>query len=132
MNGMLFPDEAIAILRAATFDPAVDKFYEVMSDSFWWPDELVRETSEVCRRHNSWAFRFLMGFRGSVIRGEPNAGLLPTWQQVAESCPAWPGLRPERNSPSLASELRREGRRQCVDLRRFEREFTSKVDTPNE
>jgi hypothetical protein len=124
VNVMLFPDEAIAILRQAVFDPAAVPFYEVMSDSLWWPDELVRDTSEICRRHNSWTFRFLMGFRGTVISGKPDIRLRTTWQQVAETCPAWPGLREERNSPALANELRRERRRQCLEFRRFEREFT--------
>jgi hypothetical protein len=122
MSGLLFPDEALDILRGASYRPDAERSYEIMSGSFWWSDELVREASAACRRHDSWAFRYLMGYRGSLIRGAPDAELKPVWEQVARACPHWPGLRSERNSPTLASELHQEGRKQCVEFLRWGRE----------
>jgi hypothetical protein len=110
MEELLFPEEAIVILRAAVYLPDAKRSYDMMSGSFLGSDELLRESAPACRRHNSWAFRFLLGYRGSVIRGTPDNKLLPLWEQVMRSCPNWPGLRPERNNPSLAAEMRRIGK----------------------
>ncbi len=120
---MMLPEVALDILRGAVYHPEAERSYEVMSGSFWWSDELVREASAACRRHDSWAFRFLMAYRGSVIRGVPDSALWPVWEQVTKACPDWPGLRPERNSPTLATELHRAGQRQCVEFLRLEREL---------
>jgi hypothetical protein len=122
VSELLFPDEALHILRGARYRPDAERSYEVMSDSFWWSDELVREASYVCRRHDSWAFRCLMGYRVSVILGAPDAHLRPVWDQVVRACPEWPGLCRERNSPILARELHRERRKRCVEFLRWERE----------
>lgn len=120
MSVILFPDEALDILRGARYRPEAERSYEIMSGSFWWSDELVGETFAACRRHGSWAFRYLMGYRGSLIRGAPDAELEPVWQQVARACPDWPGLRPERNSPTLAGALHREGRKNCAESLRLD------------
>jgi hypothetical protein len=122
MTELLFPDEALEILCGAAYQHDAERSYEVMSGSFWWSDELVRDTVASCRRHDSWAFRYLMGYRGSLIRGAPESGLLPVWDQVTRECPNWPGLRIERNSPSLAKELHRAEREQCVEFLRWERQ----------
>jgi hypothetical protein len=113
MEELLFPEEAIVILRAAVYFADAKRSYDMMSGSFLWSDELLRESAPACRRHNSWAFRYLLGYRGSVIRGTPDNKLLPVWEQVMRSCPNWPGFRPERNSTNLAAELRRIGKAEC-------------------
>src|SRR5262249_5652437 len=89
----------------------------------WWTDELVREIVPLCMARNNWSFRYLMGYRASVVRGEPDERLRPVWDQVVRECPNWPGLRPERSHASLASELHREGRKQCVEFLRFGRQL---------
>ncbi|MDG3002481.1 hypothetical protein [Paludisphaera mucosa] len=122
MSMLLFPDAALDILRGASYRPEAERSYDILSGSYWWCDELVRETFAACRRHDSWAFRYLMGYRGSLIRGAPDAELMPVWEQVARACPHWPGLRPERNSPTLAGELHREGRKKCAEFLSWERE----------
>jgi hypothetical protein len=71
----------------------------------------------------AWPFRELIGYRGSVIRGLPDSELRPLWEQVAQACPGWPGLRLERSSPDLAVELRKAGRRFCIEALRVEREL---------
>jgi hypothetical protein len=64
-----------------------------------------------------------MACRRSVIRPAPDSRFRPVWEQVAKACPGWPGLRPERNSPTLATALGRAGRRACVEFGRLEREL---------
>jgi hypothetical protein len=123
MDGLLFPEEALDVLRRAAYHPDAERSYEAMSGSFWWSDELVREASYACRRHGSWAFRYLMGYRASVIRDAPDPELLPVWEQVTQECPGWPGLRIERNSPALLTELHRASRRQCAEFLRMEQEL---------
>jgi hypothetical protein len=123
VDPLLLPDDALDILRGAVWNPQAERFYEVMSGAFWWTDELVREASRACMAKGNWAFRYLMGYRASLIRGAPDDRLRPAWDQVRRECPTWPGLRPERSGPGLAKEMDREGRRQCVAFRRWGREF---------
>lgn len=123
MDSLLLPDDAIVILRRAVWHPDAKRSYEVMTGSLWWTDELMCEVSHLCTGRDNWSYRYLMGFRASVIRGAPNEAFRPVWDQVERECPNWPGLRPERNSVSLAAELRREGRRQCVEFMRWERQL---------
>ena len=121
MDRLLFDQEALDFLSGAVYDPDAKRSYEVMSDSFAWSDELLWDA--LAEFGTAWPFRELMAYRGSVIRGAPDFELRPVWEQVAKACPGWPGLRPERNSPTLATELLRAGRRQCVEFLRLEREL---------
>ena len=66
----MFPEEAIESLREAVYDPDADRSYEMMSDSFMWSDERLWETMA---RNGGQACRSLLGYRGSVIRGAPDA-----------------------------------------------------------
>jgi hypothetical protein len=78
-------------------------------------------------KHGSWAFRFLMGYRASLIRGIPREELRPPWDQLLRE---WPGFRPERHDPTLAAELDRECRQVDVCVRRIERRMRqSEADT---
>ena len=126
MDSLLLPDDAIVILRRAVWQPDAKRSHELMTGSFWWSDELVGEVARLCVGKDNWSFRYLMGYRASVIRGAPNVAFRPVWEQVAQECPDWPGLRPERNSQALAVELHREGRRQCVEFMRWERQLRAK------
>jgi hypothetical protein len=47
---------------------------------------------------NSWAFRFVIGYRASLTRGRPRKDLRGAWGQLAAACPDWPGFWPERRS----------------------------------
>ena len=87
MDTLLLPDNAIAIFRSAVWRPDAARFYEVMSGGFWWTDELVREASRVCVGRDNWSFRYLMGYRALVVRGEPDERLRPAWEQVRRECP---------------------------------------------
>ncbi len=77
----------------------------MMSGSFYWSDERLGDVVSICRQQGSWAFRFLMGYRASLIFGNPDDSLRPTWDQLLNECPNWPGFRPERSSQTLAATL---------------------------
>jgi hypothetical protein len=119
----MFTEEALEFLREAVYHPRAERTYEMMSDSFIWSDERIWETMA---RYDWQVVRTLLGYRGSVIRGAPDIDQRRVWEQVSKSCPEWPGLRPERNSPTLAAELLRARRRACVqslrEMREMERE----------
>jgi hypothetical protein len=116
----MLPQRALEVLSRAVYDPRAERSYEMMSDSFLWSDEGLWEAMA---HDDAWAVRRLLGYRGSVIRGASDGVLRPVWEQVSKSCPGWPGLRPERNSPTLAAELLRERRRACVQALRVMREM---------
>jgi hypothetical protein len=121
VDQMLFPEEALAILHEGRWDANATHSYEVMSGGFAWSDERLSQSATACMAHGSWAFRFLMGYRASLIRGSPRKELRPPWDQLLRECPEWPGFRPERRDPSLATELDRESRQVDVCVRRIER-----------
>jgi hypothetical protein len=123
MDEMLFPETALAILREARWNPDATHSFEIMSGGFQWSDERLGEAALACIACGSWAFRYLMGYRASLIRGVPREGLRAAWEQLSQECPHWPGFRPERVSPLLSAELDRESRRTCIGFRRFERKL---------
>jgi hypothetical protein len=127
MSEMLFPEPALAILREARWDPDATHSFEIMSGGFQWSDERLGEAALACMACGSWAFRYVMGYRASLIRGVPREGLRPPWDQLLQECPNWPGFCPERVSPLLAAKLDRESRLACVGFRRFERELRKRA-----
>jgi hypothetical protein len=125
MGNFLFDQESLDFLSGAIYNPNAERGYEAMSDSFFWSDELVWEA--LAKFGTARPFREFMGYRGSVIRGAPDFDLQPLWEQVSKACPDWPGLRLERNSVSLAEELRRAGRRFRLEALRVDREMRREV-----
>jgi hypothetical protein len=89
-------------LRGLIYDPNATKYFELMSGGFIWSDEKPRDYDDVAA---GYAFRFLIGFRASIIGGKPREDLRFVWDAVRAACPEWPGFRPERGSRGLAEEL---------------------------
>jgi hypothetical protein len=67
-----------------------------MSGGFVWEDEFPEEALDACKRAGSWAFRWVIGYRASLVMGKPRDELRPAWDQLARECPEWPGFRPDR------------------------------------
>jgi hypothetical protein len=132
MNGILFPERALSILRAARWDPNASYSYEIMSGGFAWSDERLAEAASICTEQGSWAFRVIMGYRTSLIRQIPREELRSPWDQLLRECPDWPGFRPERRAPSLAPALDREWRKTCVGFRRLERRLRQQTGRKEE
>lgn len=119
---LLFPDDGLAVLQKASYDPAAERGFEGLSRSFFWSDELLRNFMRVCRNHGSMAHRFVMEYRSSLMLGGAIEEYLPVWEQLQNACPAWPGFRPERCSSDLARDLKRAWKRQCLDFERLLRD----------
>lgn len=122
MIEQLFPVEALAIFRQATWDANAKRSYDAMSGGFGWSDERLGDVADICIKVGNWAFRYLMGYRASLIRGTPRDELRAAWDQLQREYPDWPGFRPERASPDLAIELKHEDRRIRREFLRAERE----------
>ena len=120
MDEFLFPDEALALLRLARYDPQARRGFEMLSTSFSWSDEGLPRALRLCRNHGSEAAFYVMVFRTSLIKGEPIEEYRRTWEQLRAACPEWPGFRPERCSTELRPEWERALKRMCLD---FEREL---------
>lgn len=113
--------DGVSILRAAVFDPHAHRTYDALSDSFWWSDETWPEFIQSCRTNRSWALRYLLGYRGTLIRGQPDDTLWPFWDQIARQCPNWPGLTGERCSATLLPALESASRRARASFERTEK-----------
>ena len=92
MGTLLFDDEALDFLSRAVYDPDATRSYEIMSDSFVWSDELLFEA--FAEFSGAWPFRELMAYRHSVMLCAPDSRFGPVWEQVAKTCPGWPGRDP--------------------------------------
>ena len=126
---MLFPDAAIEILREARWIPDATRSYEIMSGGFHWSDEKLIDISRMCVDLDNWSFRFVIGYRASLIRGEPRDELREPWDQLLNECPDWPGFREERCSSILAEELNRASKKVCDDLDELDREINATRET---
>jgi hypothetical protein len=102
---MLFPHATIAILREARWSPDAARTLEVMSGGFMWSDERLDDVACICTQVDSWAFREVIAYRASLIRGVPRTELREPWDQLHRECPSWPGFRLERCDPSLKETL---------------------------
>ncbi len=120
---MLIPEQALAVLRQARWDASASRRYEIMSGGFIWSDERLGEVAHLCVEQGNWAFRYVIGYRASLIRGAPREGLRAPWDQLLRECPDWPGFRPERSSPILARELDAESEQACRELDELDREI---------
>ncbi len=100
-----FPEEALAALREARFDPAAVRSLELLSGMFLWHDEGYLEFVAHCRAKGCLAYWEPLLYRDSLIRGMPDEKSRRGWELVQRLCPNWPGLRPERRSESLLLEL---------------------------
>lgn len=121
LTKMLFPDAAIKMLRRARWSADAKRSYEILSGGFHWSDECLLEVARVCVESDNWAFRYVISYRASLIRGMPRNELREPWDQLRIECPNWPGFRSERCDHSLAQELDRESQKACDDLDELDR-----------
>ena len=108
MDPPYFPEEAVAVLRAAQYDPTARPGLEMLSGSFIWDDERYLEFVPVCRAKGCRAYWEPVLFRTSLIKGRPDETCRRGWEELRRVCPEWPGFRPERRSESLLRELERQ------------------------
>jgi hypothetical protein len=118
MDEMSFPEEALAFLRDARYDPDARRGFECLTTSFHWSDERLSRVVRLCLNHESRAYFYAMVYRTSLIKREPVEEYRRTWDQLREACPDWPGFRPERCSPDLFPAWQRELKRMCIGIER--------------
>jgi len=132
MNDILFPEEALALLRQARYDPEARRGFECLSTSFHWSDERLPQAMRLCLNGGSRAHFYTMVFRTSLIKGEPIEEYRRTWEQLQSACPEWPGFRPERCSPRLLPAWERALKRMCIEFKRGSRESERRKERPAE
>lgn len=113
------PEVLIPYLRGLRVDPTATRSYEAMSGGFFWSDE--RPAPPYSESASDYAMRFLLGYRASLVRGQPREDLRSVWDAVLAACPGWPGFLPERRSPTLAEELVQTSRRTLRRLEKLDR-----------
>jgi hypothetical protein len=118
-----FPNEAIAILLRTEWSPTAKRTFDGMSGGFVWDDEFPADAVEACTRINNWAFRAVVGYRASLIAGQPREELRAPWDQLASACPGWPGFRAERQSIELRGPMERACERFTASIRRTSKLF---------
>jgi hypothetical protein len=55
MDPMLFPDEALALLRATRYDPQARRGFVRLPCDFNWSDEMLSPARQACAKHGSRA-----------------------------------------------------------------------------
>lgn len=106
----LFDESELASLRKAEFDQRAARTYDMLSGGFRWSDERLDLAT------NTWAFRYVLGYRASLSNGAALHELRAAWDQLLSACPDWPGFRPERCATALAAELAQECERVVAEL----------------
>lgn len=122
------PEMLIPHLRELRVDPAATRHHEMMSGGFFWSDE--RPGADYSDASADYAMRFLLGYRASLVRGQPREELRPVWDAVLAACPGWPGFQPERCSPTLAEELARASKRSLRHLHALDRVLSKLQGSP--
>jgi len=86
------------ILNSLPFNPEAECFYELMSGTLVWRDELPHvPPDQLC------PMRFLFRYRTTLILSQPDPGLESFWHVATRLFPQWPGLHESRRSTSLAA-----------------------------
>jgi hypothetical protein len=103
-----FPESAIAVMRAAQYDPSARRSLEVLSGAFIWDDECYFEFVAHSRAAGCLLYWQPVLFRSSIIMGKPDGDSRQGWEDLRRVAPEWPGFREERYSESLRAFLEHE------------------------
>jgi hypothetical protein len=119
----MFCERCTFLTRHLSYNPEAMPNVELLSGSCIWPDEVSRDWCTQC----IWKTREWFHVRYQLTVGEPiPAKALKRWEQLEREYPNWPLFRPERRSPAIAEEVRREvqsdSRLACDELDRLIRE----------
>ncbi len=103
-----------------THDPKATRSIHLQAGGFVWSDE----TPDLNQRPDfpvpiSSFMIALISYRSTLIRGAPHTGFAHYWNAFLESCPTWPGFRPERSTPNLICELDSELNAELLKLERI-------------
>jgi hypothetical protein len=91
--------EIAGLMRALKRSPDAKMFYELLSDSLVWTDEIPEVSAAQVGGLRS--LRFVFRYRTSLMLGIPEERYRPFWEEAQTLFPSWPGFDPERRDPSL-------------------------------
>ena len=97
----LFSEAELSVLRNSRYDPEAARAYDMFSGGFYWSDEGIED---LARASDNYLYRYLIHHRALISEGK-SRGPFTLWEQLLLACPNWPGFRPERRAPALASDL---------------------------
>jgi hypothetical protein len=92
-------------------------FYELLSDSLMWTDEIPEIRAEDVGGLRS--LRYVFRYRTSLMLGTPEERFRPFWDEALALFPGWPGFDPARRDPQLRGaydSFRAEALREMNDL----------------
>ena len=84
-------------------DDDARRSFDLLAGGLAWADETP--PPELYEGLVLTAHRALIAYRASLVLGEPDDALRPTWQLIERVCPNWPGFLPDRRSPEHRATL---------------------------
>ncbi len=91
--------EIASLMQGLARSPEAKMFYELLSDSLVWTDEIPEVTTEQVGGLRS--LRFVFRFRTSLMLGKPEERYRSFWDEARTLFPDWPGFDAERRAPEL-------------------------------
>src|ERR1700733_6167628 len=106
MDSQVFPEDAIAAIRKASWDEHATWGIEGCSGTPIWSDENYVDFVCACAGVKNWSYWDPVLCRLWLITGQENparplAECRRAWEELKKRCPDWPGFRPERCSDAL-------------------------------
>jgi hypothetical protein len=94
-------EEITDLMRGLVRAADAKMFYELLSDSLVWTDEIPEVAPNQVGGLRS--LRFVFRYRTSLMLGKPEDRYRPFWEQALKLFPGWPGFDTDRRSPDLKS-----------------------------
>jgi hypothetical protein len=87
------------LMRELVRSPDAKMFYELLSDSLVWTDEIPEVGPDQVGGLRS--LRFVFRYRTSLMLGIAEKRYAYFWEEAQTLFPGWPGFDPERRAPEL-------------------------------
>jgi hypothetical protein len=91
--------EIAGLMRELVRLPEAKMFYELLSDSLVWTDEIPEVGADQVAGLRS--LRYVFRYRTSLMLGIPETRYSHFWEEARALFPTWPGFDPERRAPEL-------------------------------
>lgn len=105
------------LMQALRRAPDAKMFYELLSDSLMWTDEIPE--ADATHVGGLRSLRYVFRYRTGLMLGAVEERYRPFWDEAMTLFPAWPGFDPERRAATLRDiyhSFREEAKREMEDL----------------